>query len=322
MNNQHYMQPFEFGPEEVFYKRSNPLLRYLTIAVFYLSFAASLAMFFLYWIMPIAIPAWLPARLIQIIEQNQLSLFLLPLVCLCLCYWALRSMTSDILACPEHYLDERQKMLRDQVHRSAYKFLKVVCFIIPAVILLCTISGAMFPSSPRSAQISPSSTHNTVSQIFATNSNLLPGRIDSALTGALIKDKNTYSKLAVSFPATSPVTYVILDKDGHIWFIEPADPTLPATSAGLGKADNSWFTKPASPSLPTTSFVGFNSIPGYSTLVFEVSSSQPAPTTATQPTSWEHDPTHISLFFGSFLLNIFLLISALPMALLAWKEKE
>jgi hypothetical protein len=42
---------------------------------------------------------------------------------------------------------------------------------------------------------------------------------------------------------------------------------------------------------------------------------------APQQTSWLNDPTNMGLFFGTFLLSLFLAVSALPMALLAWRRK-
>jgi hypothetical protein len=36
---------------------------------------------------------------------------------------------------PTRYLDERQRMLRDQAHRSAFGLLKVACLILPALFL-------------------------------------------------------------------------------------------------------------------------------------------------------------------------------------------
>src|SRR5258708_2198988 len=127
MMDQEQMPLFE--TEEVLYRQSTFLIRYLTIAAFYLSFAASLTTLLLNWIIPIYTPLWLPDWLIQVIENHRIFTLLLPLLCLFACYWVLRSMTSAILACPERYLDERQKMLRDQVHRSAYKVLKGACLI-------------------------------------------------------------------------------------------------------------------------------------------------------------------------------------------------
>ena len=39
----------------------------------------------------------------------------------------MRSITHDIMASPERYLDERQKMVRDKAHRNAYKIVKPYC---------------------------------------------------------------------------------------------------------------------------------------------------------------------------------------------------
>jgi hypothetical protein len=78
----------------------------------------------------------LPVAFLQMLAANRLLVLCVPAVCLVICYIALRSLTGEITAVPEHRLDERQKVLRDQAHRSAFKIIKFACVLIPGAFLL------------------------------------------------------------------------------------------------------------------------------------------------------------------------------------------
>src|SRR5579883_1329314 len=78
----------------------------------------------------------LPVAFLQMVAAHRLLVMLVPAACLVVCYGFLRSFTREIMAVPERYLDERQKMLRDQAHRSAFKIIKFACLLIPFGLLL------------------------------------------------------------------------------------------------------------------------------------------------------------------------------------------
>lgn len=154
MRDQEQIPAFE-SEEEGLYRRSTLLMRCLIVGGAYLSFAASVAALLLNWSIPTHVPSWFPHWLIYLIENNRIATLLLPLLCLFVCYCALRYITGDILARPERYLDERQKMLRDQVHRSAYKVLKSACLVVPIAILLYSLFWSAPAPSPTPVRPSP-----------------------------------------------------------------------------------------------------------------------------------------------------------------------
>src|SRR5215831_8182175 len=50
--------------------------------------------------------------------QSRFTLIILPILILSICYFSLRHITGDIIGWGVKYLDERQRMVRDQAHRS------------------------------------------------------------------------------------------------------------------------------------------------------------------------------------------------------------
>lgn len=73
----------------------------------------------------------LPLSFLQMLAANRVLILCAPMICLVICYASLRSLTAEITAMPEHLLDERQKTLRDQAHRSAFKIIKWSSVLIP-----------------------------------------------------------------------------------------------------------------------------------------------------------------------------------------------
>lgn len=88
----------------------------------------------------------MPDAWLQFIADHRLLVLLVPAMCLAVCYITLRSLTREIMAVPERYLDERQHMLRDQAHRSAFKIIKLACALIPACFLFSRLPW--FNSAP------------------------------------------------------------------------------------------------------------------------------------------------------------------------------
>jgi hypothetical protein len=310
MRDQEQISAFE--SEEVPYRRPTLFMRCLTAAASYLSFAASLVALWLNWTIPTHIPSWLPAWLIQLIENNRVATLLLPLLCLFVCYWVLRSMTGDILACPERYLDERQKMLRDQVHRSAYEVLKGACLIVPIVVLLFSLSWSTPAPSPAPVQSSSSMItfkYNMLEHMLPTNLSKKSGEwiivIPSATSGewnVLIPSKKSGEWIIVVPSNSAPGSTL----------------TISVTGPGLLNISRSTGTVWLNVSEPNGTVWLNESEP----TSFQTISWKRVPAVTPQPESWLRSPTNIGLFFATFLLSLFLMVSALPMSLLACKEND
>jgi hypothetical protein len=81
----------------------------------------------------------LPSIFMHYLESYPVAILLIPLIVLLIFYLLLRTQTGEIMSMPEHYLDERQKMIRDQAHRYAYRIIKVMCLIVPVYLCLHAI---------------------------------------------------------------------------------------------------------------------------------------------------------------------------------------
>jgi hypothetical protein len=85
---------------------------------------------------------FLPSTLMFLVQQNRLVILIVPLLGLLVCYLWLRHVTGDIMVCPDRYLDERQKMVRDRAHHHAYKIVNFVCLLI---VLCLSLNAILFP---------------------------------------------------------------------------------------------------------------------------------------------------------------------------------
>lgn len=101
-----------------------------------LSFLACLAAFWLSGTLLSAPDQIVPVDFLQMLAANRVIVLCVPVIFLVICYAALRSLTAEIMAVPESHLDERQKMLRDQAHRSAFKIVKFSSVLIPIAFIL------------------------------------------------------------------------------------------------------------------------------------------------------------------------------------------
>lgn len=117
--------------------RRTPLWRdRLFVFVFLLSVCACLVALWLSGII-LSLPdqGWFTPFL-QFVTMHRWLVLLIPAVCLLGCYGVLRSLTGEVMAVPERYLDERQQVLRNQAHRSAFKLIKLACILIPVCFFL------------------------------------------------------------------------------------------------------------------------------------------------------------------------------------------
>lgn len=108
----------------------------LTVLALLLSFLALLAALWLPGTLLSAPDQLLPVSFLQMLADHRILVLAVPALGLVLSYARLRALTAAIMAVPERRLDERQKMLRDQAHRSAFTIIKAACVVIPAAFLL------------------------------------------------------------------------------------------------------------------------------------------------------------------------------------------
>src|SRR5579859_6849265 len=135
-----YQQASMYEPEKVVEVRPFLLGRRLCVLGLYGSFFGCLVALWLTGTLFGHVYQILPDWLMQVIVGNRYLILVAPLVCLIGCYAGLRYQTGEIMACPERFLDERQKMIRDRAHRSAYKVMKLGALLVP----LAICAGAMF----------------------------------------------------------------------------------------------------------------------------------------------------------------------------------
>lgn len=108
----------------------------LLVLAFYTSFLTCLAALWFSGTLLSAPDGLLSPLFLQFMADHRLLVLSVPVAILIACYLGLRHLTSEIMTVPERYLDERQKMLRDQAHRSAFKLVKLACLLIPCGFLL------------------------------------------------------------------------------------------------------------------------------------------------------------------------------------------
>ncbi len=128
-------------------RRASLWLCRLLIVMLYLSFVAFLAALWLSGTFGSA-PTQLSLGLVTFMELHRWIVLALPTACLGLSYVVLRYLTGEIITVPERYLDERQKMVRDQAHRSAFKLMKASCLLIPIFLVLMNLHSWTQPASP------------------------------------------------------------------------------------------------------------------------------------------------------------------------------
>jgi hypothetical protein len=172
-NNDRQNLPDE--PNEPFASTSFTVPHRLLVIGLYLSFLACVAALWLtgnFFGDPGHI---LPYNVANFIANRHVAVLLFPLLGLLGCYCLLRSITHDIMASPERYLDERQKMVRDKAHRNAYKIVKVACFLVPFYLCL----HALFWAGQAPAPTVTSVVHTTAVPSYISYG-VLPIRISGA----------------------------------------------------------------------------------------------------------------------------------------------
>ena len=79
--------------------------------------------------------------------QSRFTLIILPILILCGFYLSLYHITGNIIGWGLKNLDERQRMVRDQAHRSAYKIIALLCLLMPLYLILQNMLTSSLSSS-------------------------------------------------------------------------------------------------------------------------------------------------------------------------------
>jgi hypothetical protein len=126
-------------------ERSRRTERRLLVIVLCLSYIGCLATLWYIWNAPRqAFDAfWLS------FGQTRFSLNILPLLLLGSSYFSLLRITGDIMGGGVKKLDERQRIVRDQAHRYAYKIIALLCLFTPIYLIIQN----MLTAAPLAANI-------------------------------------------------------------------------------------------------------------------------------------------------------------------------
>jgi hypothetical protein len=269
-NNENYdRQNLPDEPNEPFVTTSFTLPQRLLVIGLYLSFLACVAALWFsgnFFGDPGRV---LPYNVANFIANRRVAVLLFPLLGLLGCYCLLRSITHDIMASPERYLDERQKMVRDKAHRNAYKIVKVACFLVPFYLCLHALFWTGSAPAPTVATV----VHTTTVSPYITYE--VAPIIVSGANGSFVDT-------VIDMQQT-----IIKGGQGvHLYAVVPGKP---------------FFTLHEIATVTSTHIVLL----------------QPNPPVA----SWPNDPTSLLFYYGVFLLVLILMMMALPMSMVAWRER-
>ena len=157
------------------------------------------------------------------IGANRFTLMLIPLIIFCACYFKLRCISGDMLKFRDRQLDERQRMVRDSAHRTAYKIVTLLCLLIP----LYLAAQGLFadkPSAP-STTSSPGAVTTFRSDIsFAHYVKVVPGntRLPIVLHS---------TKLFTIDGKNMPIQLITISQPAIIWQVLPAPAASPPVIA-------------------------------------------------------------------------------------------
>jgi len=270
-NNDRQNSPDE--PNEPFANTSFTVPHRLLVISLYLSFLACVAALWLssnFFGDPGHI---LPYNVANFITNRRVAVLLFPLLGLLGCYCLLRSITHDIMASPERYLDERQKMVRDKAHRNAYKIVKAACFLVPFYLCLHALFWAGQAPAPTVTTVVRTT---TVSPYI--NYRVLPIRIISITASS--------AATTIMFPSNVQQPIIKGNQIIYLYAWEIGQPVV--------------YLHDIAPVTTTHTVL-----------------SQPNPPVA----SWPNDPTSLLFYYGVLLLVLCLMMLALPMSIVAWKER-
>lgn len=241
--------------------------RRLLVIAFYLSVFACLLAIWLSGTLFGNAGQVLPHWLFRGAAAHRVSILSASCICLLVWYAILRHVTGDIMAVPERYLDERQKMVRDQAHRSAFRLVKLFCCLIPLLLM----AQYFLPRQP-----APAPTPTPAPLVAAASMQT------TILYTSVLPDPSITQRLHLVQAAQE------LKRSPH-------------TSVGTF-----WFTS-------------IYLKPGYQLTIHQMIIRTP-PITHIPPVP-PASTAEIALAVGVLLLCLYLLFSALPMSVIAWKRR-
>lgn len=209
----------------------------------------------------------LPLWLLRETTDHRVSMLGASCICLLIWYAMLRHVTGDIMSVPERYLDERQKMVRDQAHRSAFTLVKLLCCLIPLLLL---------------------------AQYF------LPRQPTPAPT-----------------PTPAPLVAAASMQTTILYTLVLPDPSITQRLHLVQAAQE--LKRPPHTSVGTFWFASTYMNPGYQLTIHQMIIRTP-PITHIPPVA-PASTAEIALAIGALLLCLYLLFSALPMSVIAWKRR-
>ena len=150
-------EPGDFIEDEASFKKERRLL-VIALCLSYLACIAGL------WFVGDVLG---PSRDIlgQQIGNGRFVLLAVPLAVLCVCYLRLRCIMGEIMQLSGKKLDERQRLVRDQAHRTAYKIIAVLCLGILVYFGIHSMLVAAVPPYPVTTTI------HTVKNIIVVSQN-------------------------------------------------------------------------------------------------------------------------------------------------------
>jgi len=181
------------------------------------------------------------------IGVGRFVLLVVPLAVLCACYFRLRRTTGEIMELRGKKLDERQRMVRDQAYRYAYKIITIACLLL---LIYLAIHSLLIPAPLPAPPIST-----------------------SALPTARV---------------------IIVDQAGHQSMMFHVLTTL------------------RNPPPPNFVHQGVSPVVGWFTTRQATTPVPIVPST---------DPLSLGIYYGLFLVTIMLIVTTLPRAIIAWKER-
>ncbi len=192
----------------------------------------------------------------QQIGNGRFVLLVVPLAVLCVCYLRLRRIMGEIMELSGKKLDERQRLVRDQAHRTAYKIIAVLCLGILVYFGIHSMFVAAVPPHPVTASIHPVAISHTVNFIVVSRTS-----------------------------------------DLHVSSIMPPKPgiIIPHPQPGV--------------------VIQWVAIP--SSMTYYNASGQMIASTIPPPI----DLFGLGIYYGLFFLTVVLIVTTLPKAIIAWKER-
>ena len=153
-------EPGDFNEDEASFKKERRLLM-IALCLSYLACIAGL------WFIGDVLGS--PHDIFgQQIGNGCFVLLIVPLAVLCVCYLRLRRIMGEIMELSGKKLDERQRLVRDQAHRAAYKIIAVLCLGILVYFGIHSMLVAAVPPHPVTASIHPVAVSHTVNFIVVS----------------------------------------------------------------------------------------------------------------------------------------------------------